>query len=553
MSRSLLPIPALLLAACAGGVASNGDNGESAQGLSAGETFCQILNALPGRKVGDVTIDKPDCGYINYDRNLFYLGSDRWSRLRGTPPTDRTAEATAQALMCALDAADGHTAAVTVPAGALGRFGFDTAVEIGSFDAGARTVSGQRLGRVWLFGVPLAFDTQDFTGHFPIERDGGGGGIFHAYSNHGYYMELASSRSNWSIGGSALVDFPPPIEFALKLSHGGNYLSYQNDALDWRHTDFNDSDGNYVANPSLSYDRWANTCTCSFWSCDCPTAADQQAHANIFDYANVSDGQLPWTGYTSGVIGPYAYRSPQRNWWHFGFANASGGIAGEPDQSGGDSMHLMFYAGLRYDIVLVKLQIDAGFSGGFGLFQYDAPNDGHATVEVGTHLEASAHAGVTAHVVIDNPFPLGPNPLVDADFTVLPTQTAQAADYPPRTSFVNYQGLPNATLASCMSRPIAHDITPPTNPADGLNNVLTAAQGQLYPCDVQLCKPSSDNPAAGTTQQCTWNASANRMSCIDTNQPCRTCGGTTIQLCDAQGNRMPRSHVTDYSCDTRPR
>ena len=47
----------------------------------------------------------------------------------------------------------------------------------------------------------------------------------------------------------------------------------------------------------------------------------------------------------------------------------------EPDELGTDVTHLSLSAGLRYDIVLLKLQLDAGFSSGLALYQTDTNID----------------------------------------------------------------------------------------------------------------------------------------------------------------------------------
>src|SRR4051812_43891709 len=79
------------LVACAGSVSPQQESGETSAGLTAGETFCQIVNALPAHKIGDVDIKNIYCNYTDYDDNLFYLGSDFGTPLGGS--TNRSAEA----------------------------------------------------------------------------------------------------------------------------------------------------------------------------------------------------------------------------------------------------------------------------------------------------------------------------------------------------------------------------------------------------------------------------------------------------------------------------
>src|SRR5262249_28385491 len=154
MSRRFLMLCAGL-AACGGQEAPPIASNSAA--LTAGEAVCQIIDALPATKVGEVKIKDPRCDYTRSDRNLFYFCADRFS----IPTRSRSAEGIADALLCALHDADGKSASVTVAAGSLGRFGFDTNFELGGFDPAARTFNGQRVGRAWLFGVPLTIDAQD--------------------------------------------------------------------------------------------------------------------------------------------------------------------------------------------------------------------------------------------------------------------------------------------------------------------------------------------------------------------------------------------------------
>jgi hypothetical protein len=242
---------------------------------SAGQVVCDLLNQLPGGNIGGVNINKPWCQYVNYD-DLYYLGSYAWSTLilNGSPPPSKRAPAMSDALFCALKDSRGAGADGTVHTG-LGRFGMASRIEVPKWDVQARQVLGQRIGTLYLFGVGLDIEDQDYVATFPTEASNS---TF--LRRTGYYMDLQSSKTSWGIGGNGTI---PPFSLSLDFGQNGLFQSMQNNAIAFTSRDNNGNpDPTNAANKALSWDAWVASCNACTPSgvirCDCPSQADWAQH-----------------------------------------------------------------------------------------------------------------------------------------------------------------------------------------------------------------------------------------------------------------------------------
>src|SRR5262249_35985067 len=100
----------------------------------------------------------------------------------------------------------------------LGRFGMASRIVVSKFDPTQRQVIGQRLGTLYAFGVGFDLEDQDFGASFPTEYVSSG---ILTNSTTGYYMDLQSSKTTWSLGGSGFM--PPGFNLDLSFGQTGNF------------------------------------------------------------------------------------------------------------------------------------------------------------------------------------------------------------------------------------------------------------------------------------------------------------------------------------------
>lgn len=562
------------LTGCAGSVdtvPADDKSGEAVGALdlsnykSAGQVVCDIMNALPATNIAGVGIDKPTCSFTNYD-NLYYLGT--YGRpiftQPSSPPQSTRAQAMSDALFCALKDSAGTVADGTVGS-PVGRFGMESRIAVPKYDPVARQVVGQRLGKLYLFGVGMDIEDQDYVATFPAERANEGRFVFALHT--GYYMDLQSSTTTWRLGGRGTTGL-----FTLSLDFGQNgyFSSMNNNAIA-----LNPHDGNNHTDNVLSWDHWNQTCNACRAAgslfCDCPGSGDVAQH-NAFaswtddNYRNLSDGTLPYWGTQGGVSGNYVYRNSSRNWTQLGFANGGTGIQFDPSDAdpSHDAVHnpstdLHFGFALDYDIIDLSLTLHVGFRSGMELTQSDHFSNEFKNhyADVATKLDAESEADLLARLVIKNPFPFGPDYLVDESFNVFDPQRKVADsngasisfDYGQGFPFSSYvtpttqpYGLPNAQAAhdACVAVPAANN--PPVSPGspDGLlSQAAAAAQANMWPCHVKLCKASGDGYRVGTLETCEWNKSTKKLDCTATTTPCSVCSDSRADLCFADGTYKP--------------
>jgi hypothetical protein len=544
---------------------------------SGARAICAILDALPATTIGAVNINKPNCNYWDYD-NLYYLGSiSRSFRLGGgTTLSPQTPVAMSDALLCALKDSDGASVDATKSPNGLGRFGMASRIVVSKFDPTQRQVLGQRLGTLYAFGVPLDLEDQDFGVSFPTEYVSSGVLL---NSTTGYYMDLQSSKTTWSLGGSGFI--PPAFNLKLDFGQTGNFHGVGTNGVAFTSADKNHAPD--ATNVGVDgWDPWVQSCnSCKAaggWFCSCPTPADQQQHDKFVNwtgaqFSNLSDAVLPYYGATGGVTGNYVYKDPSKSWLQLGMPSGNL-IPGDPthDAKNSPSTYLDFEFGLDYDIVKLMLDLNVKFRSGMELVQNNwISGDTHIihNASVGTSVDAESHADLGAHLTIKNPFFFGPEYLVDETFTIFDSsgdtalnRHADAADitydydagYPFRgySSFLGGDRSANAEAArqACLAVPPKNN--PPVQPGDPnqfLNQVKNAAQSKLYPCNIKLCTQDSANAPSqyyGTLKTCTWNAQTQKVDCVSTGQSCALCdpAATHVDLCDAGGTVYHPSTVT---------
>jgi hypothetical protein len=535
---------------------------------SAGHVLCDVINQVPSFSVGDVNIDKPTCNWTDYD-NLYYLGSIPHSIFiqPGQPQPSQKPDAMTKALYCALRDADGAQADGTVSTG-VGRFGMLSKLAMTTKDPVGQRIVGQRLGVLYLFGIPITLDSQDISATFPTENTSG---LW--WHSTGYYMDLQSSTTSWHIGGGGVLPVVPPLTLHISFDENGNFQSLDYDGIAWSpRTSTNGP------NPAFAWQPWVDSCNACRANgglfCDCPQQADWDQHnafANWTDgqYRNLSDHIIPYGG-TAGVTGNYVYRyETSRNWFQFG--KPDGALTNDRDPSYGGSnfsptTHLEFDFGLDYDIIALELNLGVGFRSGMEMTQgqYYVNEFRNHYADVQTHLDAQSGANLDAHLKIANPFPFGPDYLVDETFNIFntshedhkaPTNIAydDANGYPFYTYMENGTFLnPQTSLDACMSAPpVTNPPVPPTNPQTGLTQAVNQAKQNLFPCHVVLCKPASQGAQYGTVRNCEWDLLRQRLACTDTNTTCDMCR-QSAQLCDSSGNVYIPSLITEHiGCDIR--
>jgi hypothetical protein len=538
---------------------------------SAADVICNIVNNIPSFSVGDVSISSQGCSTQQYD-NFYYLGSDHWvPTFGGNDPNPQRAYATSAALYCALKDSNGAVADATVPT-ALGKFGMLTHLVTSKYDSSTMQVVGQRLGTLYAFGVGMDIEDQDYVAHFPSEGQAQSctppfcmlGG------EAGYYMDLQTSTAKWGLSGSGNLG-----PFTLSLSFGQNpyFGSMNNNAFAWSPASQpNDP------NPGLTWSAWVNSCnSCTpngLIGCDCPTSADYAQYQQFAgwtgaQFRNLKDGVLPYVGDTGGVSGNQVYLNPTLNWTQLGpsfggeVAAVQGmgglpGTAGDPTHTAKDNPSTFFDVnfGFNYDIVDLSLTLGVNFLSAMELTQGSGGGaDTNEYASVQNEVDAADNVSLTANLVIENPFPFGPNPLIQENFDIVEANKKASTiaatmqySYSNGLPFYEYQGAggpagdPNAAFTACTTAPTVNNppVTP-SSPQAWAQNVGAAAQQKLFPCNVQLCQPNE------TMEICNWNVATKSMQCNQTGQPCSVCSDTA-QLCDANGKvYTPRSTINNYS------
>src|SRR5262249_7650287 len=137
-------------------------------------------------------------------------------------PSQR-AQAMSDALFCALKDSNHAVADATVNTG-VGKFGMQSRIQVPKYDASARQVVGQRLGKLYLFGVGFDIEDQDYVAKFPTEASNVG--MF--THRTGYYMDLQTSTTQWELGGSGIVG---PFTLSLAFGQDPFFRSMQNNAI----------------------------------------------------------------------------------------------------------------------------------------------------------------------------------------------------------------------------------------------------------------------------------------------------------------------------------
>jgi hypothetical protein len=538
---------------------------------SAGQVLCDIVSHIPSFTVGDVSISSQGCQTQQYD-NFYYFGSDYWTpRIAGIggSTNPQRSYATATALYCALKDSNGAKADATVST-SLGRFGMLTHINVAKSDPTAMQVVGQRLGTLYAFGVGLDLEDQDYVAQFPHENQARSctGFICPIGGETGYYMDLQTSTAKWGLGGSGALG-----PFTLSVSFGQNpyFASMNNDAFAW-----SPASQQNAPNPGLTWSAWEQSCgSCvpsGLIQCDCPNSAQIAAHNQFASwtgaqYRNLTDGVLPYVGDTGGVSGNQVYLNPTLNWTQLGPSKggliaavpALGGLpgtAGDPTHDAKDNPSTEFNVnfGFNYDIVDLSLNLKLGFLSAMELTQ--SQGGGADTVRyasVQNEIDAANSVNVTANLVVENPFPFGPNPLINATFDLV-DQGNQAStiaatveyDYANGLPVYDYQTAatgyanPSTAFTTCTTAPVVNNApVTPGSPQTWVQNVGTAAQKQLYPCNVKLCQPN------GTLEICNWSASVNKMVCNQTSTLCSPCADSA-QLCDASGKVYSPVSTTNY-------
>lgn len=532
-----------------------------------GKTVCDILDALPNLSFGGIGIANPSCTRTDY-HDLFYLGSD--SRLLGRQSSSR-AQATSEALYCALKEAHGAVADGTSHT-PLGRFGMESRLEISSADPRARRVEGQRLGRLYAFGVGVDLDNQDFRAAFPTERSS-----TRFLRRTGHYMDVETRTTKWRVGGSVAA---PPFTFSLDLEQRPFYEVLGNGAVALSPlVPAGDDRGRHDYREAFRWQTFVDRCNecraASLAFCDCPTEADWAGHNRFAgwvdaQYRNLQDAVLPFFG-AAGVSGDHVYKTPGVNWFQLGRPDGAG-HPGEPSHRGDPSTRFGFGFGVTFEIVEVKLQLGVGFRSGMELQKFPSGGLDTGTAaprsNVVTSLDAESDLDLDAHLIVRNPFPFGPDILLDADIPLLHPEPATGHAVASAMQYDEASGLPftgYATAAGpqfdaqgardvCLSAPpVSLPRTEPGSPKDFVDRVREEAGKKLFPCDVRLCRPRDDGnlAARGTRQLCDWNQATRRLDCRDTGESCEMCDQHAA-LCDEQGNLYsPSRRVTTIPCTIR--
>jgi hypothetical protein len=170
---------------------------------------------------------------------------------------------------------------------------------------------------------------------------------------------------------------------------------------------------------------------------------------------------------------------------------------------------------------------------------------------VSTSLESGSNAKLAVRLVIANPFPFGPDNLLDESFDIFDETTPNHPTEASRVEFDYAQGFPFHAYvkhgASQGDAQVAHDnclavqpadgsLTPPGSVKDFAEEVKANAKNALYPCHIHMCSVESPGSYYGHLQTCEWNHTTGHMDCVQTNQQCETCSEQTADLCDAAGN-----------------
>jgi hypothetical protein len=435
----------------------------------------------------------------------------------------------------------------------------ESRIEVPKYDASSRQVVGQRLGKLYLFGVGLDIEDQDYVAHFPTEASNPGPFL----RRTGYYMDLQTSTTKWELGGSGIAG---PFWLDLDFGQDPFFRSMQNNAIAFSSLDnHNASDPANAVNPKFTWDAWINKCnSCTpsgLFGCDCPSQADWNQHnyfANWTDaqYRNLSDGILPYIAPLGGVSGKYVYRDSSPNWTQLGKADG-GTTPDDPTHTDGRSptSYLNFTFALDYDIINLSCNLGVGFRSGMELSQgsYYANEFASHYANVVTSLEAESNASLDVRLIIRNPFLFGPATLFDGTFTILdPTkvkryQHVNAAqisyDFANGFPFSQYNTASTGNVPapaahdSCLAVPASNNPTvQPQSPQDFLQQATQAAKNELFPCHVALCSIDSANAQIGKLRTCQWNRSTQKLDCVQTTQSCTVCTQQTADLCDAAGN-----------------
>jgi hypothetical protein len=542
---------------------------------SASDVICHLVNDMPSFSVGDISFSSSGCQSNKYD-NFYYLGSDYYRlELRGGPVESTRAATLANSLYCALKDSHGATANGTAST-PLGAFGMSSRINVSKYDPTAMQVVGQRIGTLWAFGVPLDIEDQDYVATFPTEALKGGS-VFSGFTT-GHYMTLQTSTATWSIGGSGFIG---PFTLSAKVGQQG-YFSSMNNNLFGTNGGWQENN----PNPGLTWSAWENSCKSCVPSwliqCDCPSAA-QTAQYNQFaswsssQFENLTDGVLPYQGNTGGVSGNQVYLNSANNWTELGPApgglfpaiaaiGGTAGVAGDDTHTVGNNPSTYFDVSFGFDYGIINLDLDLqlDFSSSMELVQNDGElSDGPLAGSIMNNLYAQSTTQLSANLSVSNPFPFGPNPLIQETFNIINPTTAQppattaawiqydytngAPIYLYNTARTGNQGNPGAAEANCLAQPVQNNAPEaPASPQTWVQQVGNSAQANLFPCNVNLCNPSSNGSVSGTLETCSWNAATKSLACTQTNTPCSVCSDS-VQLCDSSGHVYAPTSTTKYT------
>jgi hypothetical protein len=534
-----------------------------------------------------------------------YLGS---ATVANFPTSSSRAEA--QALYCAVQAADGHNAIAQFDT-PLGKMGMQSRVAISRADPANLHVTGQRVGTLVAFGLNLDLESQTFdmtspTEHQPAQQVAATPATGLAYVEHlpeqtGQYSVLNVSGSHYDFGGSASTQIGPValragLDFRTETPYdSGNGFSYTMSAPPIGGNSHPELFTSMYAVERASEARrrtsWngyvaqCNACIAQIPAggintCDCPDAALTADHdrtcpsgCNEAFYANLSDGRLPYEG-IRGTSGPFMDSGIPQNWWHFGTPKTGSvvpTVPGEPifsllntaDPSVATThLGLNFGVGYTYKIISLNFDVAASFDFRAGLAvrenQFIEPDSTPATTNnVSTWIDSEGRANIGANVHVDIDLPIiGTKRVLDQHFTILDKSARSNSAAARYSTGMSYGASEPSSILDYQvggnSTPIASCLNVPatTRPAvEVLDPHDVAAQITNQGHDKLFpCDIRLCDPQTSKLDTCTWNTSTNSMSCTETTSVC-SCTDDSVSMCDSAGNVYQGTSNGSTYCD----
>lgn len=527
---------------------------------------------------------------------LSYLGSTAPASFSGS-----VSRVLAQTLYCSLTGSDNATALGTIDT-AVGKFGIESKMNVYKRDSKALTLSAQRVGKLYAFGVGLDLENQDFQWNFAsegqpqqsVKKTNGQSVTIPAHT--GQYAKMATQGHPWRIDASAT--FPiGPVGMSIGLAFGSPRVNASNlqfpfDAADTRAYTMV-ATGSSAAVRRASWDTFIAACNdCKSKPptgvpCDCPTAAEQAQHDRVCSssgctdsfYNNLADGRLPHEG-RRGASGPFwdAGKATDSDWWHFGKPGAGAAIsyraAGEPvfsvkTDASGATTGLDLSVGAKFDVGVADIGLTVhmanDYQNGIAVRQYRVPfgdvNPLVQQTEVG--IDASSATGVDARVVlnVDIPF-VGTTTMLDETFDIVTRSSTFKASKPniaskvvwdytgeTPTIYKYYKNGVDSSWSSCLSAPTVSE--PPIevrDPKEFVAAIKAAIPTKLYLCNVKMCVKDTV-AGAPHVKTCTWNKTTKKLVCTNSTASC-SCADNAADLCDASGKvYKPKSVKRPSGCE----